>query len=323
MAASQRSRRWAGFRSILCPIDFSDHSRLALRYADTVAQRARGTLHVCYVNDPLLVAAASSRLHYPGLAIQSKRELRTFVETTLPRRSSTGRVLTVSALTGEPAGEILKAAERLRADLIVLGTHGLAGVERLFLGSTTLGVLQRTKVPVLAVPRAKGEMDSAPSPSGSWPGTRILAAVELDGDSPIDVKTAARIADWFGSSLLLIHVIAAPPAPSWLRGDPKGRQQMLVDKAEEQLSQLAATVGADIHVEGRVVCGGIAEELSAVVASEQIELATTALRDRRGWLGARRGSVSYHLLTQATGPVLAYPPEWARALRNAKRRKPL
>jgi nucleotide-binding universal stress UspA family protein len=274
---------------------------------------------VCYVNDPLLVAAASSRLHYPGLVIQSKRELRTFAETTLPRRSSRGRAPTFSALTGEPADQILKAAERLRADLIVLGTHGLTGVERLFLGSTTLGVLQHTKVPVLAVPRAKGEMDSAPSPS--WPGKRILAAVELDDDSRIDVNAAARVAEWFGSSLLLLHVIAAPLAPSWLSGDPKVRQRMLVDKAEEQLKQLASAVRNDVHVEGRVVSGRIAEEVSAVAAGELIELSTTALRDRRGWLGARRGSVSYHLLTQAMGPVLAYPPEWARALRDAKRRK--
>ena len=94
MAAPQRSRRWAGFR------DFSDHSRLALRYADAIARRARAALHVCYVNDPLLVAAASSRLHYPGLVIQSKRELRSFAETTLPRRSSRGRAPTFSALTG-------------------------------------------------------------------------------------------------------------------------------------------------------------------------------------------------------------------------------
>jgi nucleotide-binding universal stress UspA family protein len=317
MAVSQRSRPWAGFRSILCPVDFSDQSRLALRYAEAVARRARAALHVCYVNDPLLVAAASSRLHYPGLVIQSKRELRAFVETTLPRRSS---ISTVRALTGEPAEQILKAAARLRGDLIVLGAHGLTGVERLFLGSTTLGVLEGTKVPVLAVPRAKGARDSALS--RSWPGKRILAAVELDGDSGTDINTAARIAEWFGSSLLLLHVIAAPSAPSWLTGDSKGRQRMLVDKATEQLNQLATAVRSDADVESRVVYGRIAEEISAVLAGERIELATTALRDRRGWLGARRGSVSYHLLTQAMRPVLAYPPEWARGLRNTKRRKP-
>jgi len=153
MAASQRPARWEGFRSILCPIDFSDHSRSVLRYANAVARRSRAALHVCYVNDPLLVAAASSRLHYPGAVVQSRRELRTFVETPLPRRFSTGRAPTITAMSGEPAEQILKAAERFRADLIILGTHGLTGMERLFLGSTARAVLQRTKVPVLAIPR--------------------------------------------------------------------------------------------------------------------------------------------------------------------------
>jgi hypothetical protein len=36
----------------------------------------------------------------------------------------------------------------------------------------------------------------------------------------------------------------------------------------------------------------------------------TALRDRRGWFGARRGSISYHVLVHAITPVLALPPNW-------------
>ena len=47
-----------GFRSILCPVDFSDHSRLALRYAAAIARRSHGRLSILYVNDPLLIAAA-------------------------------------------------------------------------------------------------------------------------------------------------------------------------------------------------------------------------------------------------------------------------
>jgi nucleotide-binding universal stress UspA family protein len=320
MGASRRSRPWAGFHSILCPIDFSDQSRLALHYAHAIAVRAKAALHVCYVNDPLLVAAASSRLRYPGIVTKSKRELRTFVESTLPDRSPKRSLLTFSALAGDPADQILKAAERHRADLLVLGTHGLTGMERLLLGSTTLSVLQRTKVPVLAVPRAKEGIDSRPSPS--WPGDRILAGVELDGDSRADIDAAVRLAGGFGSSLLLVHVIAPTTAPAWLSGDSSVRQRKLLAKAESRLNKIAAATRSDVPVEVRVVCGRIADEISAIAASEHVELVVTALRDRHSWLGARRGSVSYHLLTRAIGPVLAYPPEWTRALRNAKRRIP-
>ena len=57
VAAITRIKR-GGFRSILCPVDFSDQSRVALRYAAAVAHRAGGRLSILYVNDPLLITAA-------------------------------------------------------------------------------------------------------------------------------------------------------------------------------------------------------------------------------------------------------------------------
>jgi nucleotide-binding universal stress UspA family protein len=53
---------------------------------------------------------------------------------------------------GTPADDILKAAGRRRADLIVLGTRGAGNVARLLLGSTAQRVLRRARVPVLTVP---------------------------------------------------------------------------------------------------------------------------------------------------------------------------
>ena len=53
-----------------------------------------------------------------------------------------------------------------------------------------------------------------------------------------------------------------------------------------------------------------ADEIAALAAAERTRLLVTALRDRRGWFGARRGSVSCHVLSHAVAPVLACPPEW-------------
>ena len=46
------------FETILCPVDFSDHSRQALAYAALLASRSKGQLIVIFVEDPMLVAAA-------------------------------------------------------------------------------------------------------------------------------------------------------------------------------------------------------------------------------------------------------------------------
>jgi universal stress protein A len=147
------TRKWAGFRSVLCPIDFSEHSRHALEYAAAVALNAKAGLHVLYVSDPLLMAAAAAALRHRQLDEQTARELQAFIDGTLPLRTRKRVGLTALVSAGDPADQILKAAARHRSDLIVVGSHGANAAKRLLVGSTTLDLLQRSTVPVLAIPR--------------------------------------------------------------------------------------------------------------------------------------------------------------------------
>jgi nucleotide-binding universal stress UspA family protein len=263
---------------------------------------------VSYANDPLLVAAAAAALHDRRLAQRSASELRTFIDATL--EPGAAKRLKTQVSVGSPADEILKAAARGGSDLLVMGTHGLTGANRLLMGSTTLSVLQRTTIPVLAVPWEGGARSAGPSPS--WPGERIAAALELEGSAAgADVEVAAHIAKWFGSSLLLLHVVGDIAAPDWLGGDLSAAERIRVAHAQQQIDALAARALRSVGAEGRVSCGRIADEIAALLAAERIELLITALRDRRGWFGARRGSVSYHVLSHAVSPVLAYPRQWS------------
>ena len=308
MAVSRRPILWAGFRSVLCPVDFSEQSRLALRYAERLALRGKAALDVSYVNDPLLVAAAAAALHDRRLAKRSADELRDFVDSTLSARTRKALRVRARVSIGDPSDEIIKAAAGAHSDLIVMGTHGLTGTDRLLLGSTTLSVLQRTVVPVLAVPPAVETETEAPAPL--WPGTRLVAALELDGNPLKDVESAGRIAQWFGASLLLLHVVDEVSRPAWLRGDLSAHDRIRVAQAQTRLDTMAARLPSQVKTESRVVCGNIADEIAALTATERTGLLITALRDRRGWLGARRGSISYHVLTRVMAPVLAYPPQW-------------
>ena len=306
MAASKSPPKWAGFRSVLCPIDFSEHSRRALRFAEAMALKGRAAITVTYANDPLLVAAAAAALHDRTVAKRSLAELQTFAEETLTADRK-GLRLTCRVSVGSPSDEIVKTATRLRSDLIVMGTHGLTGADRLLMGSTTMSVLQRTNVPVLAIPRLDGP---AGSPGASWPGGRILAPLELDGGSGREIEVAARLARWFGSQLLALHIVGHVGAPAWLLGDLSAHDRIRLARAQQEIDALAAIARRFVRTEARVVSGVIADEIAAVAAGEKIELLVTALRDRRGWFGARRGSVSYHVLAHAVAPVLAYPQPW-------------
>jgi nucleotide-binding universal stress UspA family protein len=140
------------FRSILCPVDFSTHSRAALRYAAALAQRSSCHLVVVYVNDPLLAIAARTRYAARDLIHMSQRDLRRFVTSVT---AATPINVTLVTAAGKPARQIVKVAEHHGCDLIVMGYRGVGGASRLLFGSTTEGVVRITSVPVLAIPPAR------------------------------------------------------------------------------------------------------------------------------------------------------------------------
>lgn len=148
------------FRSILCPVDFSEHSRAALRRAAALAAAGRGRVTALFVNDPLLIAAAAAAYDERLLATSTDSELRRFVTTSLP--GAAARSVRYATAIGTPGREIVKLAAKLRVDLIVMGTHGLGAAGRLFFGSVTDYVLRHTPVPLLAVPPAASRRRSGP-----------------------------------------------------------------------------------------------------------------------------------------------------------------
>jgi nucleotide-binding universal stress UspA family protein len=135
------------FQSILCPVDLSAASRGAARTAAVMAGRFEAQLTVVFVDDPLLSQAAA-RFDEDEIARRTEAVLTQFVQKAIgPRQRCAYQIV-----NGDPAEEILKAARRLKADLIVMGTQGRRGPKRLFFGSTADAVLRRSTVPVLVVP---------------------------------------------------------------------------------------------------------------------------------------------------------------------------
>ena len=135
--------------TILVPIDFSVCSENALDYACMLAGKLGSTIHLVHV-----VGAGLPEL---GVAISDER-LREESEqrrANLDRLADPRRVLAAIATTtvvfGDPRDEILAAAKRLDADVIVMGTHGRRGLSRAVLGSVTESVLRRAECPVVAV----------------------------------------------------------------------------------------------------------------------------------------------------------------------------
>jgi nucleotide-binding universal stress UspA family protein len=140
------------FTSLLCPIDFSEHSEQALKVAVKLAAAVRAHLTLVTVTDPLLDAAARAAGTADTIAAQTQAELKA----TFDRVAGGGPVpvidVALAVAVGKPAEEIVRRAAECGADLIVMGTHGRGAAQRWLMGSTTERVLHHSPVPVLVVP---------------------------------------------------------------------------------------------------------------------------------------------------------------------------
>jgi nucleotide-binding universal stress UspA family protein len=308
------------FRSILCPVDFSEHSAAALRYAAVLAKRSAGRLHVFHVNDPMLATAAAIAFADRDYATVALDELRPFVVKAIPASTMKAISIRYAVKTGDTVRMIVSAAKRFRCDLIVMGTHGLSGLEKVLIGSTTRRMLRSTLLPVLAIPSNPSEGMGAQEPARSWPGTAMLAPVDLREQSARDVRDAEQIARAFGTDLLLVHVVPPLQPPPWYRADLSAHQRLRVTKAQRRLESLAKMVGPGINTEVRVVAGRPADEISAVAAEERIGLVVMHLRKGPGLLGSRAGSIASHVLRHAVTPVLALPGRTANRSVDARAR---
>ena len=135
--------------SVLCPIDFSDSSRGALRYANAIAVHFGAPLRLLVVNDPLLLEASVIAAAGAGLAEDTIREMQRFFKQSVGNRPAADVQFEVA--TGKPAPEILRVSRERRSGLIVMASHGRKGLKRVLLGSETQKVLTHSKVPVLVV----------------------------------------------------------------------------------------------------------------------------------------------------------------------------
>jgi len=151
--ASKQSVEVTPYFDILVPIDFSLHAQKALRYGLTLAQRFEANLHLLHVLDQPIHPA-----HYglgedllirmnPEVPRRSHDELRRLVAAT----GAVNVACQTHVCEGRAYGEIVRFAAEHECDLVVMGTHGLSGLEHFLLGGTTEKVMRHVSCPVLAV----------------------------------------------------------------------------------------------------------------------------------------------------------------------------
>jgi nucleotide-binding universal stress UspA family protein len=138
------------FARILCAVDFSPQSKVALTYAVSLAIESKAQLsvfHVIEVFPQFQELMAPTPLDVDAWMDEARRRLREVVPDAARSQCTIKEVVT----SGKPYREILLAATNDDSDLIVMGVQGRGATDRFFFGSTTSHVLREAHCPVLTL----------------------------------------------------------------------------------------------------------------------------------------------------------------------------
>lgn len=140
-------------KKILVPVDFSDYSKHALKYAIEFAKHFNAELILISVIEPMIYPADFSmgQVAIPAtdqnLSERVEEELKNLDEKEIAGKVKSKRIIK----SGKPFFEINETAREEDVDLVIIATHGHTGVEHLLFGSTAEKVVRKAPCPVLTL----------------------------------------------------------------------------------------------------------------------------------------------------------------------------
>lgn len=289
---------------ILCAIDFSEFSLDALRHGLVLARwySARLTLfHAFQASQPLQVQgiAGSVPVFVEADAEKIAGEVRRFCA---PLLASSEQSVDIVVRPGDAAKEIREEAGRLSADLLILGTHGRSGFERLFLGSVTEKVLRSTRVPVLTIPPPVRE-------PGAPLYKTILCPLEFSDASTRALEYALSLAQEADARLILLHVIE--DVLGHAGAETLGHlsvSEYYQHLEQEAVARLKAAIPDEARVwsrpDERVVKGRAHHEILKVVADERVDVVVMGVQGKGALNRLVFGSTTHRVIREAGCPVL-------------------
>lgn len=268
------------FRKILCPVDFSEATAAAARYAAAWARRDQADLTLLHVT-PLpdfgysLAAPEASRM---AQFTEHRNETVRQALDMFPGGADLGHPVRRFVAAGDPAEQILRAAKDGGYDLIIMPTHGVGAIRRwLLVGSVTTKVLHAAECAVLAATEFQPDAPAL---------RHIICALDLIADNRRILCAAAGLARETGATLTAVHAIPgagqdlaeyfdeawrstiqsrATQSLTRLLEETGANGQALVEAGppEQVVSEAASRAGADLVVVGRATANGVLGRLRA------------------------------------------------------------
>ncbi len=290
---------------VLCPVDFSEMSDKALHHAAAVARWYGAELHVLHAIVPMIPPPIPLGAALPvaipeesqGAAEHSLHQL------VLCAGLGLGGVREV-VRAGAAVGAIDDYAREQQIDLIVLGTHGLSGLEHLLLGSVAERVLHYAPCPVLTIPR------SAPDTSAERPVQfkQIVSAVDFSPTSTRALDFAFSLAKENGGEVTLLHVLEMLSPKDAIMVAHHRVGEYVVQRKRDACRELNALIPANAsdwcNPSAHVEIGPAAQTILRIAEERRADLIVMGAQ-AHGALGVLlTGSTTQTVVRRATCPVL-------------------
>jgi nucleotide-binding universal stress UspA family protein len=284
-------------RSILVPLDGSMLADAALPYAEALAHAGGERLRLCAVVEHdaggLLAWSAPSRLQWERARWASLDQHLTNTATMLRSRHVSVSTVLVS---GNPADQILAAAEAEEVTMVVMATHGRGGVGRSLIGSVADTVMRRAANPALLIRPLVTEARAQPIQL-----RRLL--VPLDG-SPLAesaLPSACALGRTLGATVVLVRVepFATAGMPDYgYVSDLSAVDAEAVARAEAYLERVRSRLPGGVRTELVVLRGFPAATLEQFARQEDVDLVVMATHAYGGLRRLVAGSVADQLIRQ-------------------------
>jgi nucleotide-binding universal stress UspA family protein len=288
-------------KRILCPLDFSEFSVRAYRHALSLAEHYRAKLvaqHTVEVwRHPSASFAATASLYdeyCQTLRGNGREQLKEFVKNYTHNEVQPELIVE----EGTAADSILSCAQEQKSDLIVMGTHGLRGFDRLMLGSVTDRVMRTATCPVLAVREPPRDSVAADQPRHSPHRLdRILACIDFSEDSEQALNYAFSAAAEYDAEVTLLHVLEKVPSAA--------KMDEAIAKDTAQLDILIPPERRKaLKIKTAVRIGKPYQQIIQFAQEAQIDLVTMGVRGRGALDIAVFGSTTYRVMQLGPCPVL-------------------
>ena len=292
---------------ILVPVDGSKYSRAAIDFIASRATLIGASPDVQLLNVQLEVPVRAARLiGKAAVTAYYEDESKKALKGALSALKRAGLAATAGYAVGHPAEAIAARADETGVDLIAMGSHGHGALASLLLGSVTLGVLGRTKKPLLLL---RGH--------GPAPGDSLKVGIAVDG-SDYGIAAARYVLKHrplFGAQprFTVIHAVpefggasmpdmAGIALPAYSAEEIQAMQQQAFDKAVDPVRALFGEAG--VAVDTVCLTGPAGDEIAAFAKKKKLDLLVMGSHGYGAVKAAVLGSVAQRVAAHCATPLL-------------------